>query len=123
MKQTVRKNHGTMIVPFTKANVGASGVVIAKLPIGARIHSVNVTVDEAFSNADNDINVGVTGATTKFQSGFALDAVAGNTSTRQHTATEATQEVIMSILGAVSATGTGNVTIDYALPTTYSVEY
>ncbi|MDD2267475.1 hypothetical protein [Sulfuricurvum sp.] len=123
MKQTERKNQGTMIVPLSNGNVGDSSVVIAILPIGTRIKNVNVTVDEAFTNADNTITVGVSGAASKFQNAFALNAVAGNNATRQHTITGTTTEIIMSVAGTASTTGVANVTIDYVLPTEYSVEY
>lgn len=123
MKQVIRKNHGTIIVPITKENVGDSGVIIAKLPVDARIHSVNVTVDEAFANADNTITLGVAGTTSKFQNAFALNALAGNTSTRQHSTAVGTDEILMSVAGTASATGAAVVTIDFALPTEYSVDY
>lgn len=123
MKQIERKNHGTMIVPLTIADITASGKVIAKLPIGTRIHSVNVTVDEVFNGTTNTITLGVTGTTTKFHSALTLASVAGATSTRQHTTAETTAEVLLTIAAAGATTGNATVTIDYALPTEFSVEY
>jgi hypothetical protein len=123
MKQTERKNYGTMIVPFGKADVGASSKVIAKFPIGTRIKTVNATVDEAFADVGNTISLGVSGATTKFQNAVAMNAIIGNNSTLQHTVTDGTAELLMSIAGSVSATGSGDITIDYILPSEYSVEY
>lgn len=123
MKQIEHKNHGTMIVPLTIADITASGKVIAKLPIGTRIHSVNVTVDEVFNGTTNTITLGVTGATTKFHSALTLASVAGATSTRQHTTEATTSEVLLTIAAASATTGKAVVTIDYALPTQFSVEY
>jgi hypothetical protein len=54
---------------------------------------------------------------------FSLATVAGATSTRQHTATGATQEVLLTIAGTAATTGKADITIDYALPTEVSVEY
>lgn len=123
MKQLERKNQGTMIVPFTKADVGASSKVIAKFPVGTRIKVINVTVDEVFEAVGNTISLGVSGATTKFQNAVAMNAIVGNNSTLQHTVTDGTAELLMSIAGSVSATGAGDITIDYVLPSEYSVEY
>jgi len=123
MKQVVRKNHGTIIVPLTKDNVGDSGVVIAKLPVGARIHSVNVTVDEVFNGTTNTITLGVAGTTSKFHSTFSLASVAGATSTRQHTAAVGTEEVLLTVAGTEATTGKADVTIDFVLPTEVSAEY
>ena len=123
MKQVMRKKHGTIIVPITKADVAFSGKVIAKLPIGARIHSVNVSVDEVFNGTTNTITVGVAGATTKFQSAFSLAALAGNTSTRQHAVASGTEEILVTIAATGATTGAAVVAIDFALPTEVSVEY
>lgn len=124
MKQIIRKNHGTIIVPITKDNVGDSGVIIAKLPEGARIHSVNVTVDEAFDGTTaNTITIGVAGTTNKFHNALSIASVAGATSVRQHTAAVGTQEILMSVGGSTATTGKADVTIDFALPTEVSVDY
>lgn len=123
MKQTMRKNHGTIIVPVTKADVAFSGKAIAKLPIGARIHSVNVSVDEVFNGTTNTITVGVAGTTNKFQAGFSLASLAGNTSTRQHTASVGTEEILVTIAAAGATTGAAVIAIDFSLPTEVSVEY
>jgi len=123
MKQTERKNHGTIILPLTIADITASGKAIAQLPIGTRILSVNVTVDEVFNGTTNTITLGVTGTTTKFHSSFSLASIAGANSTRQHTTAETTAAVLLTIAAAGATTGKATVTIDYALPTEFSVEY
>lgn len=123
MKQVEFKNQGTMIVPVTFANAGASGLAIAKLPRGTRIKNVNVTVDTLFNGTTPTITLGVAGATTKFANAFTLAAVGGVNSVMQHTVTDATAEVLMSLSAAGATAGSGNVTIDYTLPTHFSVEY
>jgi hypothetical protein len=123
MKQTEHKNQGTIIVPITIADITASGKVIAKLPRGARIKTVNVTIDEVFNGTINTITLGVAGTTAKFHSALSLASLAGTDSTRQHTSTDAIPEILMTIAAAGATTGIGNITIDYALPTQFSVEY
>lgn len=122
MKQIERKNHGTIIVPVTFSNSGAASLAIAKLPKGTRITNVNVTVDTLFNGTTPVITLGVAGALTKFANAFTLAAVGGVNSVMQHTATDAAPEVLMSI-PVTSTAGAATVTIDYALPTNFSVEY
>lgn len=122
MKQTEYKNRGTMIVPVTFANSGAASLAIAKLPKGARVERVNVTVDTLFDGTTPTISLGVAGSLTKFTNVFTLAAVGGNNSVMQHTITDATAEILMSV-PATSTVGAANVTIDYVLPTHFSVEY
>lgn len=122
MKQIERKNHGTMIVPVTFSNSGAASLAIAKLPKGTRITNVNVTVDTLFNGTTPTITLGVTGTLAKFANAFTLAAVGGVNSVLQHTVTDTTAEVLMSV-PATSTAGAATVTIDYALPTDYSVEY
>ena len=123
MKQVEHKNQGTIIIPITIANIGASGIAIAKLPKGARIKSINVTVDEVFNGTTNTITLGVAGTTTKFHSALTLASIAGANSVRGHTATDTASEVLMSIAATGATTGKADITIDYTLPTQFSVEY
>ena len=123
MTQREYDKHGTFIIPVDYSSVGGGDIVIAKLPLGAHIHSCNVTVDEVFNGTDNKITVGVVGTLNKFQNAFSLAALAGNTSTRQHTCGDTTKEVIMSIEGSTATAGKATVTIDFVKPSHYVVEY
>lgn len=122
MRQYKYNKVNTIELEISKADVGASGVVVARLPEGARILGVNVTVDEAFDGATaNTITVGVAGAVDKFQSAVSLASVSGNNSARQHTVTDTTKDVIMSIAGTTATTGSGTVTVLYRDPSKYVI--
>lgn len=123
MTQREYDKHGTFIIPVDYTQVGLGDVVVARLPMGAHVHAVNVTVDEAFNGTDNKITVGVAGTLNKFQNAFSLAALAGNTSTRQHNVAETTKDIIMSVSGTTATAGMAYITVDFVKPSHYVVEY
>jgi len=122
MEMREHKNIGVVLTTITKDNVGNNGIVVAKVPVGTRIVNVNLSKDEAF-NGTNNINIGVEGNATKFHNGVGLGTVGGVDSVMQHTATSNNQEVLVSVGGSVSTTGSAIIAITYVLPTTYVVNY
>ena len=81
---------------------------------GFRITDVNVTVDEAFANADNTISVGIEGDLVRFVAATAANAIKGIPfNNRQLSATQS-MAVVVDVLGTASATGKATVTVAYA---------
>jgi hypothetical protein len=81
---------------------------------GFRIVDVNITVDEAFENADNTIEVGIEGATNKFIAATAVNAIKGVPfNNKQYTAPQV-MSIITDIKGTASATGKATITVTYA---------
>lgn len=107
---------------ITILDVGTSGVVVARIPEGARVVSVNVTVDEAYNGITaNEVDLGVTGDLTKFQNQLSLAAVGGANSVRQHTAAETTTDVLMSVTGTVATAGKATVSVLYRNASKYVI--
>jgi len=79
-----------------------------------RIIDVNVTVDTAFSNADNKVSVGIEGDLVRFIPQTVVNAVSGIAfNNRQLTATKA-MAIVIDVVGTASATGSATVTVTYA---------
>lgn len=107
------REHGTISTEITGADVGKT-LDFMGIPAGFRIVDVNVTVDEAFSNADNKVSVGIEGALTRFTPQNLLNAVAGfGFNNRQFTA-NTTTSIVANIVGTASAAGKATVTVMYA---------
>lgn len=122
MRQYVYNKFSVIEKEITKLDVGTSGVVVARIPEGARVVSVNVTVDEAYDGTTaNKVDLGVTGDLTKFQNQLSLAAVGGANSVRQHTAAETTTDVLMSVTGTVAAAGKATVSVLYRNASKYVI--
>jgi len=81
---------------------------------GFRILDVNVTVDEAFSNSDNSIEVGIEDDTQRFVPTTTIDSIKGVAfNNRQFTAVRPIS-LIASIKGSASADGKATVTVMYS---------
>ena len=107
------RDNGTITAVFTGANVGES-IDFMGIPEGFRIVDVNVTVDEAFTNADNKISVGIEGDLVRFVPQTVVNAVKGITfNNRQFTALDATA-IVVDVLGTASVAGSATVTVSYA---------
>lgn len=122
MRQYAYNKLGVIEKEITILDVGTSGVVVARIPEGARVVNVNVTVDEAYDGTTaNKVDLGVTGDLTKFQNQLSLAAVGGANSVRQHTAAETTTDVLMSVTGTVAAAGKATVSVLYRNASKYVI--
>ena len=114
VKRTNREIRGTGAVTFevTGADVGKTYDFMG-VAEGFRVTNVNVTVEEAFANADNTISVGVEDSVEKFAPATAVNAVkAFNGVDAQYTAPQNTP-IVVDILGTASATGKAVITVEY----------
>jgi len=90
---------------------------------GFRITGVNVTVDEAFANADNTVSVGTEDSVDKLLAVTAVDAIKGIAGKdTQFTAPQNTP-IVVDIKGSPSATGKATVTVEYLKLPTARQEY
>ena len=81
---------------------------------GFRILDVNITVDEAFANADNTIEVGIEGDTDKFIAATAVNAIKGVAyNNKQYTAPQV-MSIVADVKGTASAAGKATITVTYA---------
>lgn len=107
------RDQGVIRTVLTGADVGSS-IDFMGIATGFRIIDVNITVEEAFDNADNTISVGIEGDMTRFIGASAANTVAGyGFNNRQHTAT-ATMAIVANVVGTASAGGKAVVTVMYA---------
>jgi len=107
------RTHGTVAFDVTGADVGKTYDFMG-IPTGFRIVDANITVDEAFANANNTIEVGIEGNTARFIAATAVDAIKGVAfNNRQFTAAQTTS-ILVDIKGTASATGKATITVTYA---------
>lgn len=107
------RDSGTITFKVSGADVGKTYDFMG-IPEGFRILDVNVTVDEAFVNADNKISVGIEGDLTRFMAQTLVNTIKGIAfNNRQLTATK-TMSVLVDIVGTASANGSATVTVRYA---------
>lgn len=107
------REQGIVVFDITGADVGKT-YDFAGIPDGFRVLDVNVTVDEAFANADNKISIGIEGDYTRFMAQQQADGVAGfRGNGRQMTATQP-MAIVADIVGTASASGKATVTVQYA---------
>ena len=116
-KNRERDASGTVTFNVTGADVGKTYDFMGIIA-GYRIVNVNVTVDEAFSNADNKVSVGLEDDLVRFVPQTAVNAVTGiNYNNRQFEAIKPTA-ICINVVGAASANGKATVTVSYVkLPT------
>lgn len=115
VKRKMREIRDLGVVTFdvTGADVGKT-YDFAGVAEGFRILDVNVTVDEAFANANNTISVGIEGDLVRFVPATAVDSVKGfRGNNRQMTAAMSTA-IVANIAGTASATGKATITVTYA---------
>jgi len=107
------RDGGTISRVVSGADVGKT-LDFMGIAEGFRVTNVNVTVDEAFANADNKISVGIEGDLTRFVAQTAVDTVKGiGFNNRQFTANKS-MAIVADIVGAASATGSATITVEYA---------
>lgn len=106
------RDTGTISAVVTGADVGKT-LDFMGIPEGFRIVDVNLTVDEAFANADNDISVGIEGDLTRFIAATGVDTLVGaGFNNRQFTAVAPTA-IVADVVGSASATGSVTITVSY----------
>lgn len=123
-KRTNREivDQGIVTHVVTNDDIGKT-LDIAGLISPFRVLNVNVTVEEAFTNANNTIKVGIEGDDDKFISSTAINAIKGiGFSNVQFTAVKPTA-ILATIAGSASASGKAVVTITYAKTASSRVEY
>lgn len=122
-----RKDRET--VDFGRAEITVTGADVGKtidfagILAGFIIVGANVTIEQAFSNADNNISVGLDGALTKFIPATAVNAIKGIGFTNvQYRADKATS-IYVNITGTASTNGKAIVSITYAKAASSRTDY
>jgi hypothetical protein len=98
----------------------AQEVEIGRFPAGTQL-SVNVTVDEAFDNA-NTISVGTNATFNNLVNALDVTSLVGANSIRRVITTE-TERIVTAKINAAATAGAVTVTVDYVLPTSQEVSY
>lgn len=107
------RDQGIKSFAVTGADVGKTYDFMG-LYEGFRLLSVNVTVEEAFANADNKISVGIEGDLVRFVPQTDVNTVTGfGGNNRQFTAPRP-MAIVADIVGTASATGKATITVTYA---------
>lgn len=108
-----RRNAGVITFEVSGADVGKTYDFMGILK-GFRITDVNVTVDEAFANANNTISVGTEADMTRFIPATVVNAVKGIAFNNKQLTANTTMSIVVDIVGTASATGSATVTVQYA---------
>lgn len=116
------RDSGRVTKVFTGSDVGSS-IDFMGIPEGYRITSVNVTIDEAFANADNKVSVGIEGDYVRFMPQTTINAVKGIDWNHRQMTAAADMAVIVDIVGTASAAGSGTVTVEYAKLPSHRQDY
>lgn len=107
------RDNGTVVFVVKGADVGKT-IDFMGIAENFRVVNVNVTVDEAFANADNTISVGIEGDLVRFIPATQVNSVKGVAfNNRQLSATQS-MAIVVDVKGAASATGNATVTVEYA---------
>jgi len=112
-KEREIRTQGVISFDVVGADVGKTHDFMG-IPTGFRIIDVNVTVEEAFANADNKISVGIDGDVERFIPATIVDAVKGISFNNKQMSAKNTMSIICDITGAASATGKATITVVYA---------
>lgn len=104
------------------ADVGST-IDFAGILGGFRIVDANVTVEEAFANANNTISIGLEGALTKFVAATAVDVIKGVGFTNVQYKADKPTSIYANIAGTTSATGKAIVSITYAKAASSRTDY
>lgn len=113
---------GRAEITVTGADVGST-IDFAGIIGGFRIVDANVTVEEAFANANNTISIGLEGALTKFVAATAVDAIKGVGFTNVQYKADKPTSIYANIAGTASATGKAIVSITYAKAASSRTDY
>lgn len=107
------RTQGVISFDITGADVGKT-IDFMGIAGGFRILDINVTVDEAFTNADNTIEVGIEDDTDRFIAATAINAVKGIAFNNKQLTAPKIMSIIADIKGTASATGKATITVVYA---------
>lgn len=122
-----RKNREA--VDFARADITITGLDVGKtidfagIIGGFTIVDANVTVTQAFANADNTISVGLEGALAKFVPASTVNTVKGVGFTNQEYKADKSTSIYVDVKGSASATGKAIVSITYAKNASSRTEY
>lgn len=124
VKRTDREivDFGRAEITVTGADVGST-IDFAGIIGGFRIVDANVTVEQAFANADNTISIGLEGALTKFVTATAVNAIKGIGFTNVQYKADKPTSIYANITGAASATGKAVISITYAKNASSRTDY
>lgn len=117
-----RREIGVITFPFAGADVGKTYDFMGILR-GFHVLDVNVTIDEAFANADNKVSVGIEGNLTRFMDQTTIDSIKGIPFNNRQLTASKTMSIVLDIVGTASATGAGTVTVQYAKLATSKQDY
>ena len=124
VKRTDREivDFGRAEITVTGADVGST-IDFAGIIGGFRIVDANVTVEQAFANADNTISIGLEGALTKFVTATAVNAIKGIGFANVQYKADKPTSIYANITGAASATGKAVISITYAKNASSRTDY
>lgn len=124
VKRTDREivDFGRAEITVTGADVGST-IDFAGIIGGFRIVDANVTVEQAFANADNTISIGLEGALTKFVTATAVNAIKGIGFTNVQYKADKPTSIYANITGEASATGKAVISITYAKNASSRTDY
>lgn len=113
---------GRAEITVTYDDVGST-IDFAGIVGGFTIVDANVTVEEAFENADNTISVGLTGSLEKFVTKAAANAVKGLGFTNIQYKADKPTSIYVDVKGSASTTGKAVVSIVYSKNASSRTDY
>lgn len=113
---------GRAEITVTYDDVGST-IDFAGIVGGFTIVDANVTVEEAFANADNTISVGLTGSLEKFVTKAAANAVKGLGFTNIQYKADKPTSIYVDVKGSASTTGKAVVSIVYSKNASSRTDY
>lgn len=113
---------GRAEITVTYDDVGST-IDFAGIVGGFTIVDANVTVEEAFENADNTISVGLTGSLEKFVTKTAANAVKGLGFTNIQYKADKPTSIYVDVKGTASTTGKAVVSIVYSKNASSRTDY
>ncbi len=113
---------GRAEITVTYDDVGST-IDFAGIVGGFTIVDANVTVEEAFKNADNTISVGLTGSLEKFVTKAAANAVKGLGFTNIQYKADKPTSIYVDVKGSASTTGKAVVSIVYSKNASSRTDY
>ena len=119
-RETVDFGRAEITVTFD--DVGST-IDFAGIIGGFTVVDANVTVEEAFANADNTISVGLTGALEKFVAKAAANAIKGLGFTNIQYKADKPTSIYVDVKGTASTTGKAVVSIVYSKNASSRTDY
>ena len=113
---------GRAEITVTYDDVGST-IDFAGIVGGFTVVDANVTVEEAFANADNTISVGLTGSLEKFVTKTAVNAVKGLGFTNIQYKADKPTSIYVDVKGSASTTGKAVVSIVYSKNASSRTDY